>query len=92
MANSGVPALRSALVATNTIPVAAAVKGCVVMVVVVVAVGTPTASGACSQHRKQVAVRSIRRETSETPKAPTMTCSFDDLASEMVCQTQTPEC
>jgi len=44
--NNGALALSSTLVATNAIPMAEAITGCVVMVVVVVTVGTPTVIGA----------------------------------------------
>jgi len=42
MVNNSTPVLGSAPVATNTIPAAEAIAGCMVMIVVVVAVGTPT--------------------------------------------------
>jgi len=46
-------------VATNAIPVAEAVEGCMVMVVVVVAVGKPTVTGAVNGH-PEAGVCSIR--------------------------------
>jgi len=48
--DSGAPALGSTPVATNAILMAEAVGGCVMRVVVIVAVGTPTVTGAVNGH------------------------------------------
>jgi len=56
MVNCGTLALGSTPVATNTIPAAEAIGRCVVMVIAVVAVWTPTIIGAVNGHPEAGAV------------------------------------
>ena len=62
-----------------------------VMIVVVVAVGTPSPVRSMAIQKLAV-VRSVGGGTSGMPKAPTMTCPINELASQNECQTQVPEC
>jgi len=59
--DSGAPALASAPVATTATLAAEAIEGCVVLVVVIIAVGAPTVTGAVSG-RPGTGSHLIRRE------------------------------
>ena len=90
--NSGELALASAPVATNTTLVAEAVEGCVVMVVVVVTVGTPTVIDVVNGHPGTGSRLICWEGTLRNLRAPTVACPNDELAFQMECQTLAPEC
>ena len=81
MVNSSTLMLRSAPVATNAIPMAEAIEGCMVMVIVVVAVGKSTVTGSVNGHPEAGSCSICREGNHRTPKARTVTCPIDDTGT-----------
>jgi len=78
--NCGAPTLVSVLVTSNTMPAAEAVEGCVVMVVVVVAVGTHTITSTVNGHPGSGSQSNRREGYLRNSGAPTMACPNDEPA------------
>jgi len=79
-------------VAINAIPVAKAVAGYLVMVVVVVAARTPTVTGTVNGRPEDGGCSTHQEGNPRNSESSDDDCSVDEPASQMDCQTKAPDC